>query len=610
MSNFLATYARTHYAGELRQSHVGTQVVLLGWVQGRRDLGGRIFIDLRDRSGISQVVFGPDIGKDAHLEADALRSEFCIGIVGTVKLRSDSGGQANPNLPTGEIEVECSVLHIFSRADTPPFQIEDDVETREEIRLKYRYLDLRRPKLQKNFQLRSKLYRATRDYFHNNGFWEFETPFMVKYTPGGARNFLVPSRLNAGKFYALAESPQIFKQLFMVAGMDRYFQIVRCFRDEDLRQDRQPEFTQIDVEMSFVTEEGIQTMMEGLVAKIWQETLGVEIPRPFLRMPYKEAMALYGEDKPDLRNPLRLHDITDLVKAHDGGGVPLFKSTVDGGGIVKLLRIPGEHAQKISGTEARKFEDLVKGLGAKGLGSARLEATAESGIAAAWTQSPFAKTLSNELREAIAKDIGATPGDLLLFQFGRAKLCNTVLASLRQQMGKRLELVGSGWRFLWVTDFPMFELAEGDKWVAAHHPFTSPKPEHVELLGKDNGAVLARAYDLVLNGNEIAGGSIRIHQKDVQAKVFAALGLTEDDFRAKFGFLLDAFRYGPPPHGGIAFGVDRLAMLLTGAESLRDVIAFPKTQNGTDLMSDCPTEVSNKQLEDLFIRLAPRAPSA
>ncbi|HNO69614.1 MAG TPA: aspartate--tRNA ligase, partial [Pseudomonadota bacterium] len=388
------------------------------------------------------------------------------------------------------------------------------------------------------------------------------------------------------------------------------FQIVRCFRDEDLRQDRQPEFTQIDVEMSFVTEEGIQTMMEGLVAKIWQETLGVEIPRPFLRMPYKEAMALYGEDKPDLRNPLRLHDITDLVKAHDGGGVPLFKSTVDGGGIVKLLRIPGEHAQKISGTEARKFEDLVKGLGAKGLGSARLEATAESGIAAAWTQSPFAKTLSNELREAIAKDIGATPGDLLLFQFGRAKLCNTVLASLRQQMGKRLELIGSGWRFLWVTDFPMFELAEGDKWVAAHHPFTSPKPEHVELLGKDNGAVLARAYDLVLNGNEIAGGSIRIHQKDVQAKVFAALGLTEDDFRAKFGFLLDAFRYGPPPHGGIAFGVDRLAMLLTGAESLRDVIAFPKTQNGTDLMSDCPTEVSNKQLEDLFIRLAPRAPSA
>lgn len=610
MTNFLATYARSHYAGELRKSHVGTQVVLLGWVQGRRDLGGRIFIDLRDRSGLSQVVFGPDIGKEAHAEADALRSEFCIGIVGTVKLRTDSGGQANPNLPTGEIEVECSVLHIFSRADTPPFQIEDDIETREEIRLKYRYLDLRRPKLQKNFQLRSKLYRATRDYFHDNGFWEFETPFMVKYTPGGARNFLVPSRLNAGKFYALAESPQIFKQLFMVAGMDRYFQIVRCFRDEDLRQDRQPEFTQIDVEMSFVTEEGIQTMMEGLVAKIWKETLGVDVPRPFLRMPYKEAMALYGEDKPDLRNPLRLHDITDLVKAHDGGGVPLFKSTVDGGGIVKLLRIPGEHAQKISGTEARKFEDMVKGLGAKGLGSARLEQTAASGMAAAWTQSPFAKTLSNELREAIAKEIGATPGDLLLFQFGRAKLCNTVLASLRQQMGKRLELIGSGWRFLWVTEFPMFELAEGDKWVAAHHPFTSPNPEHVELLGKDNGAVLARAYDLVLNGNEIAGGSIRIHQKEVQAKVFAALGLTEDDFRAKFGFLLDAFRYGPPPHGGIAFGVDRLAMLLTGAESLRDVIAFPKTQNGTDLMSDCPTEVSNKQLEDLFIRLAPRAPSA
>ena len=606
MMNFLASYSRTHYAGELRKSHVGQQVVLLGWVQGRRDLGGRIFIDLRDRSGLSQLVFGPDLGTEAHTEADALRSEFCIGIVGTVKLRTDSGGQPNPNLPSGEIEVECSVLHIFSKADTPPFQIEDDVETREEVRLKYRYLDLRRPKLQKNFQLRSTLYRATRDYFHSNGFWEFETPFMVKYTPGGARNFLVPSRLNAGKFYALAESPQIFKQLFMVAGMDRYFQIVRCFRDEDLRQDRQPEFTQIDVEMSFVTEEGIQTMMEGLVAQIWKDTIGYDVPRPFQRMPYKEAMGSYGEDKPDLRNPLKLHDITQLVKAHDGGGVPLFKSTVDSGGIVKLLRIPGEAAQKLSGTETRKLEDSVKGLGAKGLGTARLEPTAATGVSAAWTQSPFAKTLSAALREAIALEIGATPGDLLLFQFGSPKLCNTVLASLRQQMGKRLELISPGWRFLWVTDFPMFELAEGEKWVAAHHPFTSPKPEHVELLGKDNGAVLARAYDLVLNGNEIAGGSIRIHQRDVQAKVFAALGLTDEDFRAKFGFLLDAFKYGPPPHGGIAFGVDRLAMLLTGAESLRDVIAFPKTQHGTDLMSDCPTEVSNKQLEDLFIRLAPR----
>jgi aspartyl-tRNA synthetase len=607
MASLLVEHKRTHSCGDLRRAHAGQTAVLFGWVNNRRDHGGRIFIDLRDRTGLTQVVFGPDIDAAAHAEAGGLRSEFCIGIVGTVKLRTDSGGQPNPNLPTGEIELEVSRLEIFSKSDTPPFLIEDDVDTREEIRLKYRYLDLRRPTLQKNFQLRSRLYRAARDYLHGSGFLELETPFMVKYTPGGARNFLVPSRLNPGRFYALAESPQIFKQLFMVAGMDRYFQIVRCFRDEDLRMDRQPEFTQIDLEMSFVSEADLQEMVEGLVARIWKDCIGVDIPRPFQRMPYAQAMGSYGEDKPDLRNPLLLHDITQLVRKHDGGGVPLFKSVVgpadgsgSGNGIVKLLRIPAEHAQKLSGTEVRKLEESVKGLGAKGLGSARLDPAGPAG-STPWTQSPFAKTLSTELRDAIQQQIGAGPGDLLLFQFGNPKIANTVLASLRQQMGKRLELIQPGWRFLWVTDFPMFEQNEQGQFVAAHHPFTSPKPEHVELLGKDNAAVLARAYDLVLNGNEIAGGSIRIHQREVQAKVFSALGLSEEDFRAKFGFLLDAFRYGPPPHGGIAFGVDRLAMLLCGADSLRDVIAFPKTQHGTDLMSDCPTEVAPKQLEELFI---------
>jgi aspartyl-tRNA synthetase len=597
-SQFIDELKRTHRCGELRAGNLGHEVVLMGWVATRRDHGGRVFIDLRDRTGITQVVFGPDVDAEAHGLAGELRSEFCIGVAGRVISRGDN---VNPKLPTGEIEIEATRLHIFSRAETPPFEITDDTEAGEAVRLKYRYLDLRRPALQKNFFARSQLYRATREYFYENEFAELETPFMVKYTPGGARNFLVPSRLNPGHFYALAESPQIFKQLFMVAGFDRYFQIVRCFRDEDLRLDRQPEFTQIDVEMSFVAEEDVYRIMEGLIARIWKDVLGVEVARPFQRMSYDAAMATYGVDKPDLRFGLPLTELTDTLRPFGGGGVPLFAGALEAKGIIKALRLPVENAGALSRTEADKLEEFVKGFGARGLARAKV---AEGGE---WTQSPLAKNITPEARAAVNAAVGAKPGDYLFFQFGRAKLVNAVLGGLRLHLGTKLKLVDkSHWRFLWVTDFPLFDHdEERNTFVAAHHPFTAPRPEHVPLLESDPGAVKARAYDLVLNGTELAGGSLRIYQREVQAKVFAALGLTVDDFRAKFGFLLDAFKYGPPPHGGIAFGLDRLAMLLCGADSLRDVIAFPKTQKGTDPMTDAPTPVSDAQLEELHVRLAP-----
>jgi len=598
MPDFLMTNKRTHSCNALRTSDVGKDVVLMGWVANRRDHGGRVFIDLRDREGLTQIVFGPEIARAAHDLAGELRSEYCIGIRGTVVTRVSSGGQANPRLATGEVEVNATELHIFSRSDTPPFLIEDGIDTKEEVRLKYRYLDLRRPELQRNFLVRSKLYRAARDYFHGQGFTELETPFMVKYTPGGARNFLVPSRLNQGCFYALAESPQIFKQLFMVAGFERYFQIVRCFRDEDLRLDRQPEFTQIDVEMSFITEEDIFVTMEGLIRRIWKDVLDVELPARFERMSYHEAMLKYGVDKPDVRFGLELADLTEVLRPRDGGGVPMFKAALEQKGVIKALRVPAKNAAHLSRTEADKLEEFVKGFGARGLARASIGGSGE------WLQSPLKKNITDEARMAINEALGVEHGDLVFFQFGSFKLVNAVLGGLRLHLGNKLGLVAKDqWRFLWVTDFPMFEQNEHGHWVAAHHPFTSPKPEHVELLGKDNGHVQARAYDLVLNGNEIAGGSIRIHQRDVQAGVFAALGLSDEDFRAKFGFLLDAFKYGPPPHGGIAFGLDRLSMLLCNATSLRDVITFPKTQKGTDMMTDAPTAVANEQLDELGVQL-------
>ncbi|HET6412483.1 MAG TPA: aspartate--tRNA ligase, partial [Anaeromyxobacter sp.] len=503
-------------------------------------------------------------------------------------------------LRTGEIEIHATELAVFNRSEPTPFPIEDKIETSEEKRLQFRYLDLRRPPLQKTLMTRARVNHVTRNYFTEERFLELETPFMVKYTPGGARNFLVPSRLNPGKFYALAESPQLFKQLYMMAGFDRYFQIVRCFRDEDLRLDRQPEFTQIDVEMSFVTQDDVFEAIEGLLVRLWKEVLGVELARPFLRMPYAESMARYGNDKPDLRFEMPHVVLTDLVREHGGGGVPLLDEAVRDRGIVKALRLPA--SANFSRTEIDKLEEYVKGMGARGLARAKV------GEGGEWTQSPFAKTVTPALRQAVNALARAEPGDLLLFQFGKESLVHTVLANLRVHLAKRMGLIpeygsGGAWRFLWVVDPPLFEYdEESGKWAAAHHAFTRPHDEDLEYLETDPGRVNCYRYDLVLNGFEIGGGSIRLHDPKVQARVFKAMGISDEEARAKFGFLLEALRMGAPPHGGIALGMDRLVMLLTGAESLRDVVAWPKTQKGTDLMTGAPGDVDPRQLRDLYVK--------
>ncbi len=596
--NFITEVKRTHSCGQLTAQDVGKEVVLFGWVQNYRDHGGAVFIDLRDRDGLTQVVFEPDIDKAAHDLASSLRHEWCIGIQGKVVSR---GKNVNPNLKTGEIEVRAVDLTVFNRSETPPFEIKDHLETGEEKRLAYRYMDLRRAPLQKTLITRSKMNALTRAYFVERGFLELETPYMGKYTPGGARNFLVPSRMNPGKFYALAESPQLYKQLFMVAGFDKYFQIVKCFRDEDLRLDRQPEFTQIDVEMSFVAQDDVFEIIEGLIARLWKNVLGVDVPTPFPRLDFDESMRRFGNDKPDLRFGLEHVDLTELVRKHGAeGGVPMMTDAIAQKGIVKAMVLPADKA--LSRAESDKLEEYVKGMGAKGLARAKV---AEGGE---WTQSPLAKTISPALRLAINEAVGAKVGDLILFQFGRESLVHTVMANLRVHVAKKLKLIpeyGSGgvWNFLWVVNPPLFEYdEEAKRWVAAHHAFTRPHDEHLKYLGTDPGKVKCYRYDVVLNGFEIGGGSVRLHDPKVQAEVFRALGIGEEEAQAKFGFLLDALKFGAPPHGGIALGMDRLAMLLSNAESLRDVIPFPKTQKGTDLMTGAPGDVDERQLKDLHVR--------
>ena len=598
---FITEVKRTHTCGQLTKANIGEEVVLFGWVQNRRDHGGAVFIDLRDREGLTQVVFEPDIAKEAHELAGQLRLEYCIGIKGKVASR---GTQVNPKLKTGEIEIKATDLTIFNRSEPTPFLVEDHIDTAEDKRLAYRFLDLRRKPLQQSLMTRSKMNAITRSYMVDHRFLELETPFMGKYTPGGARNFLVPSRLNPGKFYALAESPQLYKQLFMVAGFDRYFQIVKCFRDEDLRLDRQPEFTQIDVEMSFVTQDDIFTIIEGLIKRLWGEVLGIDIPTPFMRMDFYESMAKYGNDKPDLRFGLEHIVLTDLIRQHGaGGGVPMMFEAVEQGGIVKAMVVPAD--KPMSRAESDKLEEFAKQNGAKGLARAKV------GEGGEWTQSPLSKTITPALRQAINQACNAKTGDLMLFQFGRESLVHTVMANLRVHVAKKLGLIpeyGSGgvWKFLWVVNPPLFEYDEETKtWAAAHHAFTRPHDEDVQYLLTDPGRVKCHRYDVVLNGFEIGGGSIRLHDPKVQAEVFKALGISDEDARAKFGFLLDALKFGAPPHGGIALGMDRLAFLLTGAESLRDVIPFPKTKMGTDLMTGAPGDVDEKQLRDVHVRAVP-----
>jgi aspartyl-tRNA synthetase len=581
---------RTHTCGELRASDVGKIVTLNGWVDRRRDLGGLIFIDLRDRYGKTQVVFSPQHNDQAYQIAKELKSEFVISVTGKVERRPK--GAENPSLPTGEIDVLADEVQILSKSETPPFLIEDDINVSEELRLKYRYLDLRRPIMQSNLITRHRMAQVVRRYFDENGFIEIETSFLVKSTPEGARDFLVPSRLHPGKFYALPQSPQLYKQILMVAGFDRYFQIVRCFRDEDLRADRQPEFTQIDVEMSFVTEEDVFNIVEGLIFRLMKEIKGIEIQLPFPRIPYVEAIEKYGTDKPDLRFDLEIVNATDIFKTTE---FKVFREAIENGGVICGLNLPG--CANFSRKQIDELTNFVKDLGAGGL----VHFKVENGE----VESPVAKYFTKISLQKLKERMNSWDGDLMILISDQPQKVYSILGSLRLEMGRRLNLIDEEqFKFAWIVDFPLLEWDEEEnRWVSVHHPFTSPKLEDLHLLDLDLGKVRARAYDLVLNGNEIAGGSIRIHDAELQRKIFKLLGISDEEARKKFGFLLEAFKYGAPPHGGIAFGFDRLVMLFTGMKSIRDVIAFPKTSSALSLMDEAPSEVDPKQLDELHIQV-------
>ncbi len=590
MIESLGDLKRTHYCGDLSEENMGAEVVLMGWVQRRRDHGGLVFIDLRDRTGLIQVVFNPQEDPETHERSHAVRSEYVLAVKGRVRERPED--MINPNIHTGRIEVFINHLRVLNTANTPPFMIEDRIDVSEAVRLKYRYLDLRRPSIFQNFALRHKTAQLTREFFNNEGFLEVETPVLTRSTPEGARDYLVPSRVNQGQFYALPQSPQLFKQLLMVSGFDRYYQIVRCFRDEDLRADRQPEFTQIDLEMSFISEEDIMTLMEALMAKIFKEILGREVSRPIPRLTYQESMERFGVDRPDMRFGMELVDVTDIVSKAD---FKLFSEVAASGGVVNAINAKG-----CSDFSRKHLDDLieyVKIYGAKGLAWIKVNPDG-------W-QSPIAKFFSDEEKARLTEVLNAEPGDLLFFSADQRKVVWEVLGQLRLKVGRDLGLARSDdFKFVWVTHFPMFEYsAEEKRLTAMHHPFTAPLEEDLDKLETDPESMRARAYDLVLNGNEIGGGSIRMHRPDVQERVFRALNFTDEEVAEKFGFLVEALTFGAPPHGGLAFGFDRLVMLLAGCTSIRDVIAFPKTQKATCLMTGAPNRVDRQQLLELGLRV-------
>ncbi|MFQ5901118.1 MAG: aspartate--tRNA ligase [Thermodesulfobacteriota bacterium] len=589
MIDSMEGWKRTHYCGEIGKHLIGQEVVIMGWVNRRRDHGGLLFIDLRDREGMVQAVFNPETNPASHTKAQTLRNEFVVAIKGKVSIRPEE--TANPNLKTGEVEIIAEEIRILNKAQTPPFSIEDEGEVSEFLRLKYRYLDLRKQTLQKNFILRHKLTKKVRDFLSDKGFLEIETPMLTKSTPEGARDYLVPSRVNPGHFYALPQSPQLFKQILMISGFDKYFQIARCFRDEDLRKDRQPEFTQVDIEMSFIGQEEIFGLMEEMMAGIITEALGKEVNAPFPRMTYEESIKRFGLDTPDIRYGLELQDITSVIKDTD---FMVFKKTVEKGGMVKAINAKG-----CSGFSRKELDDLTQFVGVYGAkGLAWIKITEDG-----WS-SPIAKFFGEEVRKGIDNLLKGEDGDIYLFVADSSQVVNASLGNLRINLAKRLDLIPSDtYSFIWVTDFPLLEYDEDEKrHTAIHHPFTAPLDEDIKKLDTAPLEVKARAYDVVLNGIEIGGGSLRIYQKDIQTKVFEKLGIGEEEAKEKFGFLLEAMDYGAPPHGGIALGLDRLVAIICGVDSIRDVIAFPKTQKALCLMTYAPSEVDKRQLDELSIR--------